>query len=101
MSVLRISSSSPDEVQAEVDASGVPTVSLGDTEARIVDAALDANVGQVAILAPSSIGMDLVSTALIEILGRRGVLRSRPVGRPAPLLVASSRMRPPTPSRLR
>ena len=98
VSVLRISSSSPEEVQAEVDASGVPTVSLGDTEARIVDAAQDANVGQVAVLAPSSIGMDLVSTALIEILGRRRVLRSRPVGRPAPLLVASSRMRPPTPS---
>ena len=78
VSVLRISTSSPEEVQAEVDASGVPTVSLGDTEARIVDAALDANVGQVAILAPSSIGMDLVSTALIEILGRRGVLRLPP-----------------------
>ena len=45
------SSSSPEEVQAEVAASGVPTVSLTDTEARIVDAAQDANVGQVAVLA--------------------------------------------------
>ena len=78
VSVLRISSSSPEEVHKEVDSSGVPTVSLGDTEARIVDAAQEANVGQAAVLAPSSTGMDLVSTALIEILGRRKVLRLAP-----------------------
>jgi hypothetical protein len=49
-------------------------VSLADTEARIYDAAQDANVGQVTVLAPSSIGMNLVDAALIEILGRRRVL---------------------------
>ena len=39
VSVLRISTSSPEEVHTEVDASGVPTVSFADTEARILDAA--------------------------------------------------------------
>jgi hypothetical protein len=75
VSVVRISTRSPEEVQAEVDTSGVPAVSLGDTEAKIFDAALDANVGQVAVLAPSSIGMNLVDAAMIEMLGRRRVLR--------------------------
>jgi len=75
VSVLLISTRSPDDVQAEVDTSGVPAVSLADTEARIENAVQEADVGQVAVLAPSSIGMNLVSTALIEIMGRRRVLR--------------------------
>jgi hypothetical protein len=75
VSVLLISTRSPDDVQAEVDTSGVPAVSLADTEARIENAVQEADVGQVAVCAPYSIGMNLVDAALVEILGRRRVLR--------------------------
>ncbi len=75
MSVLVQMGKPPDVVQAEANSAGVPIVSVGDTEAELEQAFLDADIAQVAVLAPSGALTNLFSAKAVERMGRRGVLR--------------------------
>ena len=64
---------------------GVPTISLDDTHANMRDAAHRADIGQAVICAPTDTAITLLDIHLIEIMGRRKVLRL-PDGRPTDAL---------------
>ncbi|MDH3227720.1 MAG: cation:proton antiporter [Thermoleophilia bacterium] len=75
VSVLVQMGKPPDVVQAEADSAGVPIVSIGDTEAELEEAFLDADLAQMVVCAPSGVLTNLFGAAVVERMGRRGVLR--------------------------
>ena len=61
----------PEEAQALQHDTDVPTLSLADTQANMLDAADRADIGQATICAPSSVTLNLIDVLLIETMGRR------------------------------
>ena len=75
VSVLLVTARPTEEAKSLEHDTGVPTISLDDTHANVRDAAHRADIGQAVICAPADAAITLLDIHLIEIMGRRDVLR--------------------------
>jgi len=75
VSVLVVTSQPPDAAQTDQERSGVPVLSLSDSEATVRGAVHGADIGQAALCAPANTALDLLDSHLIETMGRRKVFR--------------------------
>lgn len=75
VSVVVLTGKPPDDARAEMKSTGVPIVSLTDSEANVAEALRQADIAQVTICAPATVGLDVLDLDLIKRKGRRHVLR--------------------------
>ena len=81
-----------------MERTGVPIVSLTDSSANVAAAARSTDVAQVAVCAPSNLGLNIIDVDLVQRMGRRRVLRLPDRRQTMAWVGASSRAVAPTPS---